>query len=100
MLNLEKKRYGMRGLAPIYGLSKNDDRIVNADEIDVIWKEFCKFIGRYIDPDQKRRSYSVEWLVMWSALYLQIIPNPSFHFVTSSKFSILHRPFRCDQALC
>jgi len=36
MLNLEKKRYGMRGLAPIYGLSKNDDRIVNADEIDVI----------------------------------------------------------------
>ena len=26
---------------------------VNADEIDVVWKEFCEFIGRHIGRDQK-----------------------------------------------
>ena len=37
----------------IHGLSKDDDRIVNADEIDVVWKKFCEFIGRHIGRDQK-----------------------------------------------
>ena len=37
----------------IHGLSKDDDRIVNADEIDVVWKKFCEFIDRHIGRDQK-----------------------------------------------
>jgi len=35
----------------IHRLSKDDDRIVNADEIDVAWKEICKLIGYNIDHD-------------------------------------------------
>ena len=37
----------------IHGLSKDDKRITNADEIGIVWKEFCKFIDRHIGPDQK-----------------------------------------------
>lgn len=38
---------------PIHAFSKDDDRIVNADKIDKVRKEFCKFIGCHIGPDQK-----------------------------------------------
>jgi len=37
----------------MHGLSKDDDRIANADEIDVVWKKFCEVIGRHIGRDQK-----------------------------------------------
>lgn len=32
-------------------LSKDDDRIVNANDIDVVWKEFYKIIGHNKDHD-------------------------------------------------
>ena len=52
MFNQEKMRYGMIRLAPFMVCRKMMIEL-NADEIDVVWKKFCEFIGRHTGRDQK-----------------------------------------------
>jgi len=43
----------------IHGLSYDNDLVVKTDEIDVVWKGFCKFMGRHTGPVQ--RGVLVAW---------------------------------------